>query len=94
MMLSLLTHWKLYAGAVAAILLVGYVGSLNVQLAAEKAHTARLSVDLAHALGERNACNARLMNILERIESDATVSDDLGGFDVPPGWMLDSGGSD
>jgi hypothetical protein len=34
------------------------------------------------------------MNILERIESDATVSDDLGGFDVPPGWMLDTGGSD
>lgn len=87
-MFGLLSRWKLIGGAVAAILLVGYVATLNVQLAAERAIVARLDADLARALGERDTCTARLENIIEREASDATVPDDLGGFVPDPDWML------
>jgi hypothetical protein len=49
---------------------------------------ARLSNDLAVAQGQTRQCAARLDNLLERIKSDASVPDDLGGFDVPPDWLL------
>lgn len=84
----LLTHWKAAALATGAVLLTGYVGVLNVQLASERAVTARLDADLATALGERDTCTNRLANILEREESDASVPDDLGGFVPPDSWML------
>lgn len=87
-MIWLLAHWKLLSGAVAGILLAGYVGWLNVQLASERATVAMLDADLAVALGNYETCDARLTNILERINSDASVPDDLDGFPVNPDWLL------
>ena len=87
-MLAFLAHWKLYVGATAAIFLVGYVGVLNVQIAAERATVAMLDADLRTEQGKYLQCDADLVNLKERIASDALVPDDLGGFTAPPWWML------
>jgi len=82
-----LANWKLLGGLVAGVLLAGYVGVLNLQLATERATVAALDRDLSDALGKAATCNARLNNILEARESDATIPDDLYDFVVPPEWM-------
>lgn len=87
-MIWLLAHWKAAGAALAAVSLLGYVGVLNVNLAAERAVTARLGADLARALGQYATCSARLQNILERESSDATVPDDLDRFVVPDEWLF------
>jgi len=87
-MMLLLSRWKLTGAVLGAILIVGYVATLNVQLASERAVVARLDADLSIALGNWESCSARLTNIREREESDALVPDDLDGFPVNPDWML------
>jgi uncharacterized coiled-coil protein SlyX len=84
----LFAGWRLWGGLLAGIMFAGYVGALNVNLAHERAIVARLSNDLAVAQGQTRQCAARLDNLLERIKSDASVPDDLGGFNVPPDWLL------
>lgn len=82
-------NWKLLSGLVAGALLAGYIGVLKVDLAVQEATVARLNADLATALRGRDACTARIKNILEARESDATVDpDNLDDFDVPPEWLL------
>jgi uncharacterized coiled-coil protein SlyX len=83
-----LARWRLWGGLLAGILLAGYIGALNVSIAHERTIVSRLSNDLAVAQGQTRQCAARLDNLLERIKSDASVPDDLGGFDVPPDWLL------
>lgn len=85
-----LTRWRLWAGAGAAILLVGYVGVLNVEKAALRLSLSETEANLDLVRGKYQTCNNRIANILERIESDASVPDDLGGFVPRPGWMLDN----
>jgi uncharacterized coiled-coil protein SlyX len=81
-------RWRLWGGLLAGIMLAGYIGALNVSIAHERTIVSRLSNDLAVAQGQTRQCAARLDNLLERIKSDASVPDDLGGFDVPPDWLL------
>lgn len=88
MVAAILAHWKAATLATGAILLSGYIGVLNVQLASERAVTARLDADLRSSQLLFNACKGSLENIRERIKSDATVPDDLGGFTPKPEWML------
>lgn len=80
--------WKLIGVALAAVSVLGYVGVLNINLAHERTLTARLSADLATEQGKYETCDARLTNLKERIKSDASVPDDLGGFPVNPEWLL------
>lgn len=87
-MIALLARWRLIGGAVAAIALVGYIGVLNVEKAALRATVAMLDADLRTEQGKYQTCSARLTNILEREESDATVPDDLDGFTLPDTWLL------
>ena len=51
----------------------------------------RLERENAALVARVASCNARIDNIREDRESDATV-DDLDGFTVPPGWMLNPAG--
>jgi uncharacterized coiled-coil protein SlyX len=81
-------RWRLWGGLLGGIMLAGYIGALNVSIAHERTIVSRLSNDLAVAQGQTRQCAARLDNLLERIKSDASVPDDLGGFDVPPDWLL------
>ena len=50
----------------------------------------RLDEDLSNALAGLHRCAARLTNILEARESDATVPDDLSGFTVPDAWLRET----
>ena len=89
-MLSFLAPYRLLIGLTAAAAVLGYVGVLKLEVASLRATQAMLEHDVADALGKFGACRARLTNILEARESDATVPDDLDGFTIPPGWMLDA----
>lgn len=93
MITALLARWKLLSALVAGTLLAGYIAVLNLELAVERSNVRLLNADLSAALTSRDQCNARLRNIQEARESDATVDpDDLDGFDVPPDWLLPGAG--
>ena len=40
--------------------------------------------------GELATCGARLENIIEARESDASIPDDLRDFDIPPEWLCEA----
>lgn len=86
-MIWMLAHWKLLSGALAGILLAGYIGALNIEVATLRLTVARLDADLANALGAADQCRADLDNLREARRSDATVPDDLDGFTVPDHWL-------
>lgn len=88
MMALLLGRWRLLAGLTAATLALGYIGVLKVEVASLRATVAMLDSDVSRALGRAEQCEADLENVREARESDATVPDDLGGFTVPPDWLL------
>lgn len=89
-MLSFLAPYRLLIGLTAAAGVLGYVGVLKFEVAALRATQAMLEHDVADALGKFGACRARLNNILEARESDATVPDDLDSYTVPLDWLLDA----
>ena len=88
MIRKFLAPYAFKIAATAAIALVGYIGVLNVQLATERRTVAMLDADLRTEQGKYETCSARLTNILEREDSDASVPDNLDGFPVPDDWML------
>lgn len=82
---SLLAPFVPYIAAGAVVISAGgafYIQHLTGRIDALKHENARLT-------GQVLTCNARVGNILEDKESDATVSDP-GDFDVPDGWLMPS----
>lgn len=84
----LFARWRLLTGLTAATLVFGYVGVQQVEIATLRAVVARLDADERAARGLFEQCRADLQNVREARESDATISNDLGGFTVPPDWLL------
>ena len=82
-----LSQWRLWLGAGAVILAAGYVGYSELRVAALRLSLSEAEANLDRLRGRYATCNARIRNILERQESDATVTDDLDGFVVPDIWL-------
>lgn len=86
-MVMFLSRWRLWLGAGAVILAAGYVGWSEVRVAALRLSLSEAEANLDRLRGRYATCNARIRNILERQESDATVPDDLGDFVIPDSWL-------
>lgn len=86
----LLGNWKLVGGLAIGAAAAGYVGLLKLDNVRLEAKLAKTETEWAKSLGELQTCGARLTNILEARDSDATVDlNTLDGFVVPPEWLLD-----
>lgn len=73
-------------------ILIGGVSAVVIALGGyayfERTEAQALRLELAQQRGALSTCAARLTNIIEARESNATIPDNLRDFDIPPGWFL------
>jgi len=81
-----LTKYALIAALTGALALAGL-------LVWEKSKNALLAADVERLTASLATCSARITNIKEDMEDDATVTDPS-LFDVPDSWMRETGTSD
>lgn len=74
-------------GGIIGKIALGVAAALFVVAGLLKLENDSLHAKLAAARGELATCGARMENILEARESDATVPDSLDGFTVPEHWL-------
>lgn len=80
------TKYVLMAALVAVLVLAGL-------LVKEMAASGRLAMENGRLRGAVATCSARIQNIQEDMQSDATVTDPA-SFDVPAEWMRETGIAD
>jgi hypothetical protein len=74
--------------AVAAVVVsAGYGGVKHIEAANLKASVQRAQAAEDVARGELATCGARLANLMEAADSNASIPDDLSDFDIPDSWM-------
>jgi len=68
---------------------VGFGGWKHIEAQKAKLDLERAVNSVAVARGELGNCSARLQNILEAADRNATIPDDLTDFVIPPEWLLE-----
>lgn len=76
---------------IAAVAAVSFGGIKHVQATMAKRQVAELQLEEASTRGQLLTCAARITNLQEAAESNASIPDDLLDFDIPSDWLFSPG---